>query len=125
MDDGARHLAAGVYDYKTNNGRDWKNVVMPAGTVNRCGETNTQSPIDLPGGNGPERYNFMDDNFNKAYYDQVKTTWSNGNPVGIEVKWVGDTSKVSNLDTYSYTTGGVGKVSFFYSEYGAVLGGPT
>ena len=53
------------------------------------------------------------------YYNQKKTSL----PSGVPVKWVGDTSKTEVK--YPDNSGTKGKVSFFYSEFGAVLGGPT
>ena len=112
-----RNLAGGAYDYKDNNGRDWPNLSV---TDNKCGETGTQSPIDLPGyGRFSNMYSADDDNFNKMYYNQVKTSL----PTGVPVKWVGDTSKVEVK--YPQLTEAKGTVSFFYSEFGSFIGGPA
>ena len=68
-----RHLAGATgWDYKTNNGRDWPDLNI---ANNECGKTGTQSPIDLPGwGRYSNMYSADDDNFNKMYYNQVKTS---------------------------------------------------
>ena len=107
-----RNLAGGAYDYKTENGKDWPDLTVAG---NKCGEAGTQSPIDLPSGGG-NRYSASDDNFNKMYYNQVDAKW-------VPVKWVGDTSKVETK--YNDVAKSTGTSSFFYSEFGAVMGGPT
>jgi carbonic anhydrase len=112
MDD-ARRLAGGNYDYKDNNGRDWPDIPNSRGFNNECGKPSSQSPIDLPSG-GPQ-FPASKDNFNKMYYNSNRG----------EVKWVGDTSKVTMPDNKLDTRATKGKVQFFYSEYGAVIGGPT
>merc|ERR1711990_535413 len=66
-----RHLAgASGWDYKTNNGEDWPSLKI---ANNECGKENTQSPIDLPS-SGSSMYSADDDNFNKMYYNQKKTS---------------------------------------------------
>jgi carbonic anhydrase len=62
-----RQLAAGDFNYKDNNGADWPKLTVAG---NKCGETDTQSPIDLPGsGRFADSYSALDDNFNKMYYN--------------------------------------------------------
>ena len=64
----------------------------------------------------------MEDNFNKMYYNQrTYTGLSNGD--SNKIKWVGDTSKINVK--YPDLADSKGKISFFYSDYGAELGGPT
>jgi carbonic anhydrase len=105
------------WDYKTNNGRDWPDLDIEN---NECGKTGTQSPIDLPGwGRYSNMYSADDDNFNKMYYNQVKTS----NPSGVPVKWDGYTSKTEVK--YPDLVTSKGSTSFFYSDYGATIGGPT
>ena len=54
-----------AWDYNTNNGEDWPNIVYTDGkTTNVCGGTN-QSPIDLKN-TWPTR-SARYDNFNKLY----------------------------------------------------------
>jgi carbonic anhydrase len=66
-------------------------------------------------------YSAEDDNFNKMYYNQVHKP-GNG-PQNVPVKWVGDTSKTEVK--YPDTADAKGTTSFFYSEFGAYIGGPT
>ena len=86
-----RHLAGGGYDYKDNNGADWPQLTIP-GKTNECGKPNSQSPIDLPSSGGTV-VRAEDDNFNKMYYNQVPKG-SGVNRKNVNIKWVGDTSKV-------------------------------
>ena len=73
--------AGGSYNYKTN-GADWP-IDSPD-----CALTN-QSPIDIKSASGsyPE-YAAADDTFTKAYDNQAS----------VEVKWVGDTTKITLND---------------------------
>jgi carbonic anhydrase len=92
---------SGGYDYKTNNGDDWPNLNIDG---NKCGSTN-QSPIDLKSEGWP-KYEAMNDNFNKVY-----TNIDSG-----EMKWVGDTTKL--------TYGDVGVNTFDSRLASHVYGGP-
>ena len=62
--------AADKYDYKTNNGENWKDIATTK--TNECGKEGTQSPVDLPGwGKLANTYMAKDDNFNKMYFNQI------------------------------------------------------
>ena len=65
---------------------------------NKCGDDHNQSPIDLP--KSGTMYDADDDNFQKIYSD-IKN---------VQVKWVGDTSKID-------TTGGGSLTQKFESEF--------
>jgi carbonic anhydrase len=116
-----RHLAAGEFNYKDNNGADWPSLPVAG---NECGYEGTQSPIDLSTEVKPkDAYSYLDDNFNKKYYNQKKTTTTGGG-VGVPVKYLPKehTSKtVVNLPDLSEDPG---TTSFFYSEFGDFMGGP-
>lgn len=76
--------AGGGYDYATNNGADWPDIVYNDGSVNYCGEAN-QSPINLKRNGGYPVYDADDDMVTKTYTNQFD----------VEVKELSDTTKVT------------------------------
>ena len=70
--------SGGDYDY-LSNGADWPSLYEDCGTSN-------QSPINLVSNNGYyEEIDASEDEFTMTYMNQM----------GVEVKWVGDTTKIT------------------------------